>query len=350
MHHVAGTRQRPMTYQLPILPERRSPGRYLLFILLAFIFGAGPRPAQAQSVQPSFPNKAVRFIVGQAPGGATDLIGRLLTGKLSEGLGQSMIVDNRTGAAGSIGAALVAKSAPDGYTLLLVSSSYAINPSVYKSLPFDPLKELVPVILLAEEPFLLVVHPSLPVRSVKELVTLAKARPDTLNYASGGTGSSGRLAGELFKSAAGVKLAHVPYKGAGPALTDTIAGQTQLTFASMISSLQHVRSGRLRTLAVTSLKRSSAMPDLPTVAEAGVRNYSTTSWYGVLAPAGTSAQIIQRLNSELQKAVMHPEIRQKLSADGAEPVGGPPEVFHKHLIAEIAKWQRVVKAVGIQLD
>lgn len=339
-----------MKRNLPVHLQHQSTDKYLFLIRVTFILSAGVASAQAQSVQPAFPSKPVRFIVGQAPGGATDLIARLLTGKMSEALGQSMIVDNRTGAAGSIGAALVAKSAPDGYTLLLVSSSYSINPSLYKSLPFDPLKDLAPVILLAESPFLLVVHPSLPVRSVIELVNLARSRPDMLNYASGGTGSSGHLAGELFKGAAGIKLAHVPYKGAGPALADTIGGQTQLIFASMISSLQHVRSGRLRALAVTSVKRSSAMPDLPTVAEAGVRNYSTTSWYGVLAPAGTGASIIHRLNTELQKSVMHPDIRQKLLADGAEPAGGPPEVFQKHLITEIAKWQRVVKSAGVQLE
>ena len=305
---------------------------------------------QPALAQPVYPAKPVRIIVGQAPGGATDLVARTLSGRLTEALGQPVIVDNRTGAAGSIGASIVAKSAPDGYTLLLVSSSFAINPSLYPKLPFDPLTDLAPVILLAEAPFLLVVHPSLPARSVADLVKLARAKPDTLNYASGGLGSSGHLAGELFKSAAAVKMVHVPHKGAGPALTDTIAGQVDLTFASMISSLQHVRSGRLRALAVTSVKRSSAVPDLPTVAEAGVRNYSTTSWYGVLAPAGSGAQIIQRLNTELQKSVMSPEIRQRLSGDGAEPVGGPPEVFHKHLIAEIAKWQRVVKTVGIQLE
>ncbi|HTD89511.1 MAG TPA: tripartite tricarboxylate transporter substrate binding protein [Burkholderiales bacterium] len=306
--------------------------------------------SQHASAQSAYPIKPIRIIVGQAPGGATDLVARTLTGRLTEALGQPVIVDNRTGAAGSIGAGMVAKSAPDGYTLLLVSSSFAINPSLYSKLPFDPLKDLAPVILLAEAPFLLVVHPSLPTRTVADLVKLARAKPDTMNYASGGTGSSGHLAGELFKSAAGVKMVHVPHKGAGPALTDTIAGQVDLTFASIISSLQHVRSGRLRALAVTSAKRSAALPDLPTVEEAGVRPYSTTSWYAALAPAGTSAQIIGRLNSDLQKIVTHGDVRQKLSADGAEPAGGTPEDLRKHLAAEMAKWQRVVKAAHIALE
>ncbi len=306
--------------------------------------------AYAQGGDPPYPLKPVRFVVGQAPGGATDLVTRTLTARLTDAVGQTMIVENRTGAAGSIGAGLVAKSAPDGYTLLAISSSYAINPSLYANLPFDPLKDLAPIILLAQAPFLLVVHPSLPVRSVKDLVALGKARPDALNYASGGTGSSGHLAGVLFQSATGITMVHVPHKGGGPAMTDTIAGQVQLTFASIISSQQHVRSTRLRALAVTSVKRSAAMPDLPTVAEAGVRDYATTTWYGVLAPAGTRVSVIARMNSELGKVIALAEVRQKLAADGAEPAGGSPELFHKHLAAEIAKWRRVVKAAGIRVE
>lgn len=312
-----------------------------------FLFCAAVIPALAQ---PPYPAKPLRIIVGQAPGGATDLIARTLSGRLTEALGQSVIIDNRTGAAGSIGASIVARSAPDGYTLLLVSSSYAINPSLYAKLPFDPLKDLAPVILLAQAPFLLVVHPSLPARSVAELVKLARAKADTLNYASGGAGSSGHLAGELFKSAAAIKMVHVPHKGAGPALTDTIAGQVDLTFASMISSLQHVRSGRLRALAVTSLKRSPALADLHTVEEAGVRPYSTTSWYAVLAPAGTAAPIIGRLNADLRNIVTHSDMRQRLAADGAEPAGGTPEDLRRHLSAEMAKWQRVVQMAGVRLE
>ncbi len=305
--------------------------------------------ASAQVADP-YPLKPVRFVVGQAPGGGTDMIARAVTAKLSEGVGQSMIVDNRSGAAGSIGAALVAKSAPDGYTLLVVSSSYAINPSLSASLTFDPLKDLAPVILLAEAPFLLVVHPSLPVRSVKELIAFANARPGTLNYASGGAGSSGHLSGELFKHAAAVSMAHVPYKGAGPALTDTIAGQVQLTFASVLSSLQHVRSTRLRALAVTSSKRSAALPDLPTVMESGLRDFATGSWYGVLAPAGTRAQVIQRMNGELAKVIALPALREKLAADGAEPAGGSADIFYKHIATEMAKWERVIKSAGIRLE
>lgn len=311
--------------------------------------GLNAAAAGAQG-EPSYPAKPVRFVVGQAPGGATDLVARAVAHKLTEFLGQSVIVDNRTGAAGSIGAASVAKSAPDGYTLLVVSSSYSINPGLYANLPFDPVRDLAPVTLLAEAPFLLVVHPSLPARTVGELVALAKAKPDSLNFASGGLGSSGQLAGELFKNLAGVKLTHVPYKGAGPALVDVIAGQVHLMFASVISSLPHARSGKLRALAVTSARRSKALPELTTVAEAGVNGYGTTTWYGVLAPAGTRAAVITRLHSELRKTVESPEVHQRLSGDGAEPVGGTPEHFQKHLAAEMAKWRKVIRDAGIRAD
>ena len=315
-------------------------------LLLAALSAA----AAAAQGEPPYPVKPVRFIVGQAPGGATDLVARAVANKLTEFLGQTVIVENRTGAAGSIGAASVARSDPDGYTLLVVSSSYSINPSLYSKLPFDPVKDLTPVTLLAEAPFLLVVHPSLPVRAVGELVALAKSKPDSLNFASGGLGSSGQLAGELFKNLAGVKLTHVPYKGAGPALVDVIAGQVHLTFASVLSSLGHVKSGRLRALAVTSAERSKALPHLSTMAEAGIKGYATTTWYGVLAPAGTRPAIIARLNSELKKTVDSPEVHQRLSGDGAEPVAGTPEHFQKHLAAEMAKWRKLIRAAGIRAE
>ncbi len=321
-------------------------------IIILLCAGATPmtNAAQAQSIDPPYPVKPVRVVVGQAPGGAADLVTRTLTAKLGEVIGQTMIVDNRTGAAGAIGAGFVAKATPDGYTLLSVTSGYSIYPSLYANLPFDPLKDLAPIILLAEAPFLLVVHPSLPVRSVKDLVALGKAKPDALNYASGGTGSSGHLAGVLLQMATGLKMVHVPHKGASPAMTDTIAGQVQLTFASIISSQPFVRSSRLRALAVTSAKRATAMPELPTIAEAIASDYATTSWYGVLAPAGTRAGVIQRINSEFNKVIALPDVRQKLASDGAEPIGGSPEVFQKHLVVEIAKWARVIKAAGIKVE
>ena len=297
--------------------------------------------------QTAYPSKPVRIVVGQAPGGATDLVARTLTGRLTEALGHSVIVDNRTGAAGSIGAGMVAKSAPDGYTLLLVSSSFAINPSLYSKLPFDPLKDLAPVILLAEAPFLLVVHPSLPVRSVADLVKLARAKPDALNYASGGTGSSGHLAGELFKGAAGVNMVHVPHKGAGPALTDTIAGQVDLTFASMISSLQHVRSSRLRALAVSSLTRFNSLPNVPTLDEVQPGYTSTVDWFGFLGPAALPQPIVTRLNAEINKALNSPDIKGKFEAQSVQIIGGTPEEFAATMKSEYAVYAKVAKSAGI---
>lgn len=302
----------------------------------------------ASSAQPHYPSKPIRFVVGQAPGGATDVIARLVSPKLGEQLGQQVIVENRTGAAGSIGAAFIAKSAPDGYNLLVASSSYAINPSLYTDMPFDPARDLLPVTLIAEAPFLLVVHPSMPVHSVKELVALAKQKPGTLNFASGGNGSSGHLAGELFKFLAGVNIVHIPYKGAGPALVDVMAGQVHFTFGSVLSSMGHVKSGRLRGLGVTGAKRSSGAPELPTIAEAGVKGYQTTSWYGLLAPANTSSQIVNLLSVSMNKAVQSPEVKNKILNDGAEPDGGTPKQFQELMNAEMRRAAEIVKRAGIK--
>ncbi|HYH42925.1 MAG TPA: tripartite tricarboxylate transporter substrate binding protein [Burkholderiales bacterium] len=314
--------------------------RFAIAVLAA---AAGAAGAQ----EPPYPVKPVRFIVGQSPGGATDIVGRLVAAKMNESLGQNVLVENRTGAAGSIGAASVAKSPPDGYTVLVVSSSYSINPSLYSNLPFDPQKDLVPVSLLAEAPFLLVVHPSVPAKSVKDLVALAKAAPGTLTYGSGGNGSSGHMAGVLFEIASGARLSHIPYKGAGQAVVDVLAGQISFMFASVLSSTAHVKQQRLRVLAVTGARRSSALPQVPTVAEAGLAGYSTTTWYGLLAPAGTRPAVVERLSSAANKAVMAPEVRERILSDGAEPVGSTPAVFQKHLATEIAKWSKVVKRAGV---
>jgi tripartite-type tricarboxylate transporter receptor subunit TctC len=303
-------------------------------------------PARAQT--DAYPSKTVRLIVGQSPGGATDIVARLTAQKLSENVRQSVIVENRTGAAGSIGANFVAKSPPDGYTLLVVSSSYAINPSLYTNLPFDPVKDLAPVALIAEAPFLLVIHPSLPVHSVRELVALAKAKPGQLNFASGGNGSSGHLAGELFKHLAGIDLVHVPYKGAGPALVEVMTGQVHMTFGSVLSSLQHVRSGRLRALAVTSAKRSAALPELPTVAEAGVKDYRRTTWYGLLAPAATSPSLVASISEEIRKAVNSDDVKKRILSDGAEPEGSSPKEFQEFLAAEIRTAHDIARRAGLK--
>jgi tripartite-type tricarboxylate transporter receptor subunit TctC len=228
-----------------------------------------------------------------------------------------------------------------------VSSSYAINPSLYANLPFDPQKDLTPITLLAEAPFLLVVHPSLPVKSVKDLVALGRTRGDVLTYGSGGVGSSGHLAGALFETTAGVKFTHVPYKGAGQALVDLLGGQITFTFASMLSSGPHVKQQRLRVLGVTSRKRSSAMPNAPTIAESGYPGYSTGSWYGLLAPAGTRPAVLERIAQAAHKSVMSPEVRERMSGDGAEPIGSSPAEFQSYLSAEIAKWRKVVASMGL---
>lgn len=298
--------------------------------------------------QNTYPTKTVRLIVGQAPGGATDVIARLVSPKLGEQMGQTVVVENRTGAAGSIGATFVAKSAPDGYNLLVVSSSYAINPSLYTDLPFDPVKDLMPVSLIAEAPFLLVVHPSLPVRTVKDLVAFAKAKPGVLNFASGGNGSSGHLAGELFTYLANVKIVHIPYKGAGPALVDVMAGQVHMTFGSVLSSLGHVKSGRLRALGVTAATRSAGAPELPTIAEAGVPGYQTTTWYGLLAPANTPAAIVNRLSDEMKKAIEAPDVQSKILNDGASPRGTSSKQFQTHLAAEMKRAAEIVKRAAIK--
>jgi len=316
----------------------------IAFAVVATAFSAG---ALAQT---DYPGKPVRFIVGQAPGGATDIIARLVGSKMHEALGQNVIVENRTGAAGSIGAASVAKSPPDGYTILVVSSSYAINPSLYSNLPFDPQKDLAPVSLLAEAPFLLVVHPSVPAKSVKDLIALAKTKPGTLTYGSGGTGSSGHLAGALFEMGSRVNLTHIPYKGAGQALVDVVAGQITFMFASVLSATPQIKQGRLRVLGVTSSKRSRALPQVPTIAEAGVPGYATTTWYGLLAPAGTRQPVIDRLSAAAHKAVTSPELRDRMLSDGAEPIGSSPAEFQKHIATEMAKWRKVVQSAGVKAE
>ena len=306
--------------------------------------------ANAQGKDAGYPDKPVRFLVGQSPGGATDLVARAVSQKMTENISQSVVVDNRTGASGAIAATMVAKSTPDGYNILIVSSSFSINPSLYKNLPFDPLKDFATITLIAEAPFLLVVHPAMPVKTVADLIAAAKAKPDTLAFGSGGVGSSGQMAGELFKYLAGVKLIHVPYKGAGPALIDVIGGQVAMTFGSVISTLGHVRAGKLKVLGVTSVKRARALPDIPTIAEAGVKGYATTTWYGALAPAGSRPAIVQKLNAEIKKALAAPEVGEHMAKDGAEPVGNSPQQFSDFLAAEIAKWRDVVKHAGVQAE
>jgi tripartite-type tricarboxylate transporter receptor subunit TctC len=287
-------------------------------------------------------------IVPQSAGGSTDLAARIVTQRLSDVLGHSLVVDNRPGAGSLNGTDTVAKATADGYTLLCVAASFSINPSLHKNLPFDPISDFVPITRLAALPHILVVHPSLPVKSVKELIALAKGKPGELNYASSGIATSTHLAAELFKHMTGVDMVQVPFKGGGPGIVGLLSGQVQLYFATISTALPHVKSGKLRALAVTTTKRSVVAPEYPTIAEAGVPGYEHASWIGLLAPAKTPPAIIRKLQSESMKVVHTQEVRNLLLRDGLEPVGDTPQEFAALIKAEVAKWRRVVKAAGIK--
>ena len=305
-------------------------------------------PAAAQG---AYPTKPVRLVVPFPPGGTTDILARAVAQKLSETWGQQVIVDNRPGAGGNIGSELVAKSAPDGYTLLMGTvGTHAINPSLYAKMPYDHVKDFTPVILVAGVPNVLVVNPSLPVNSVSELIAYGKANPNKLNFASSGNGTSIHLSGELFRTMTGVQMTHVPYKGSSPALTDLIAGQVQLMFDNLPSSLQFIKAGKLRALAVTSAERSSALPDVPTLAESGLPGFEASSWFGVLAPAGTPNDIVAKLNTAIAGWLATADAKEKLAAQGAIAAGGAPDAFVRHIAAESAKWAKVVKASGAHVD
>ncbi|HKU69269.1 MAG TPA: tripartite tricarboxylate transporter substrate binding protein, partial [Burkholderiales bacterium] len=273
-----------------------------------------------------WPNKPVRLLIPSTPGGSVDTIGRTIAPRISERWGQQLVVENRPGAGGTIAGDLVAKSAPDGYTLLLGTiAALATNISLQKKLPYDPLKDFAPVTLVATQNLMLVVHPSVPARTVKELVRFAKAQPGKLSFASAGNGSGSHLSGELFKQTTGIDILHVPYKGVQPAMVDVISGQVAMNFPSILSALPHVRSGRVRALAVTGAKRTRAAPDLPTMQEAGIKDYESMTWYAVVAPAGTPQDVVTKLSSEIAGIVKQPEVADRLSSEGADPVGSTPQ-------------------------
>jgi tripartite-type tricarboxylate transporter receptor subunit TctC len=298
----------------------------------------------------SYPVKPIRLIIPYPPGGGTDVIARPLAQKLSENLGQQVIVDNRGGAGGNIGMEFVAKSAPDGYTLVVgLTAQLAVNPSLFPKLPYDPLKDFAPITLLGDQPYLLVVHPSVPAKSVKEFIGLAMARPRQLAYASSGNGSGAHLAGEMLKTMAHIDIVHVPYKGAGQAMPDFIAGQVQFSFITHTSSGPLVQSGRLRALGVTTVKRSPALPDLPAIAET-VPGYDSAVWYGVLAPAGTPREIVARLNSEILRVLGSPDFRQRFTMAAVAPIGSTPEQLGEYIKSEIARWAKLVKESGARID
>jgi tripartite-type tricarboxylate transporter receptor subunit TctC len=321
--------------------------RTLQRFVLAALVAVSAVHASAQT----YPNKPIRLVVPFPPAGTTDILAREVGQRLTEALGQSVVIDNRPGAAGNIGSDIVAKSAPDGYTLLMCTvSSHAINPSLYSKLPYDHIKDFAPVILVARVPNVLEVNPGVPVNTVADLIKLAKENPGRINFASSGSGTSIHLSGELFKTMTGVDMVHVPYKGSAPALADLMGGQVQVMFDNLPSSLQQIKAGKLRAIAVTSSERAPALPDIPTIAESGVPGFEATSWFGVLAPAGTPPEIINRLNAVIDKWLKSPEGKEKLLAQGAAAAGGTPEQFAAYIRSETDKWANVIKASGAKVD
>lgn len=324
----------------------RKPVMRTIGLCLLAALTLAPTAAPAQE----YPSRTVRIIVPFSPGGGTDLIARLIAQKLTQSLGSTFIVENRPGAGGTVGTAIVAKSPPDGYTLLVVSSSHGINPSVYRSLPYDTMRDLAPVSLLMSGPALLVTHPSVPAKSVKALVALARAQPGALTFGSAGVGTPPHLGGELFKILAKVDMTHVPYKGNAAAFIDLVAGEISLMFPNIVSGLPHVKQGRLHAMAVSSKQRSAIAPEIPTVAESGLPGYEMGSWYGFVAPGGTPAPIIARLQQETAKALQLPDVKEKLTTQGVEAIGSTPDEFRKFLQAEIAQWGKVIRAAKLKFD
>ena len=316
----------------------------LRLAFVALFAAAGMAHAQV------YPHKPVRMIVPFAPGGGTDIVARAIALRVGESLRQPFVVENRTGANGNIGMELAAKAQPDGYTLSFTSSALAINPSLYKKLGYDPVKDFAPVTLATLIPFILVTHPSVPVSSVRELITYATARPRQLSYASSGTGNATHLSMALFERMARLELVHVPYKGTGQGIIDVMGGHVQLMFGAIPSTMPQVRAGKLKLLAVSTAKRSSVLPDTPTVAEGGVAGYELASWYGALAPANTRPAIVEKLNAHIKKALSAPEVGEHMAKDGAEPVGNTPAQFREFLGTEIGKWRDLVKHAGVRVE
>ncbi|MDB5812625.1 MAG: hypothetical protein JWN94_4747 [Betaproteobacteria bacterium] len=314
-----------------------------LKIACCAVFAAAAPAVLAQA----FPAKPVRLIAASSPGSGVDIVARIVAQKLGEQLNQQVVVDNRAGAGGNLGAELAAKAPPDGYTLFMGTPAHAINTGLYRKLNYDLVRDFAPVSQVTSGQYVVVVHPSLPAKSIKELIALARAKPGALNYGSAGSGNATHLAGELFASATNTKLVHVPYKGSGPALVDLVGGQVQLMFSNLTAALPQIKTSRIRALAVTGQTRAAAAPELPTLIEAGVPGYVVTSWYGVLAPAATPRDLIARLNSDLARTMSAPDIRDRLAGEGAEPSTGTPEQFAAFIRAEITQWTKVIKNAGI---
>jgi tripartite-type tricarboxylate transporter receptor subunit TctC len=312
---------------------------------IALLMGAST--AQAQD----YPSRPIRIIVPSTAGGSVDTLARTVGSNLSQRWGQQVVVDNRSGAGGVIGGEITAKAPPDGYTLIMATiAAMATNVSLAKKLPYDPVRDFAPITLVASQQIVLLVNPNVAARTAQELIQLAKSKPGQLTFASAGNGSGGHLSGELLKILAGIDLTHVPYKGISPAIVDVISGQVTMTFASIISGTPHVKTGRLRALAVTGARRSPALPELPTMMEAGVRGYESSTWYGLLAPKATSRAIVTKLNREVVAIINLPEVKANLLAEGAEPVGNTPEQFGEFIKAEIAKWGKVIRTAGLRAE
>jgi tripartite-type tricarboxylate transporter receptor subunit TctC len=305
--------------------------------------------SSASIAQPQYPAKPVRIVVPFAPGGGSDFIARFMAQRLTTSLGQQVIVENKPGAGGMLGIDAGVKSAPDGYTLTLIASSYTVNPSIYK-FSFDPVADITPIIQMSQGPLLVVVRPSLPVKTIKDLIEMAKAKPGQINFASSGQGSVIHMATELFQSMAGIKMNHIPYKGTGPALTDTLGGQTDVFFSSTATAMPHVQSGKLRAVAVTTAKRIPALPDVPTVAESGVPGYDVVLWHGLIGPKGMPRPIVDRLNTEVTKALKLKETADQLQNDGVSPAGGSPEQFRAQIEKEIKIWRKVAADAGVKAE
>jgi tripartite-type tricarboxylate transporter receptor subunit TctC len=320
--------------------------RRRILAMLAAAALANPWAVQAQG----YPEHPIRFVVPYPPGGGTDVIARIVQGKLQAALGQNIVIDNKGGAGGSVGTDIVAKAAPDGYTVLFTLNSHTVNPAIYAKLPFDTLKDFEPVGTVASLPQILVANPQFPANSVAELIALAKARPGTLAYASVGVGSPGHLAGELFKLRTGTQMTHVPYRGGGPAVTDVMGGQVPLLWVSIPAAAQHVKSGKLKALGVSTLKRSAAFPDVPTLQEAGVPDFEVDSWYAMFVPAKTPKPVIAKLNQALNTTLQDPELRDKLLAQGSEAVGGTPEALGQMVNLELVKWAKLAKDANIKAE
>ena len=327
-----------------------SPSRLMALLVRLFLVVMAAADATASvASEPAYPSKPIRMLVGFSPGGGTDVVARIIGKKLAEAWNQQIVIDNRAGAGGLVAFEMTAKANPDGYTLLATSPSFAIQPSIAAKLPFDPIRDFAPITQASSAPYLLVLYPGVEARSVKELIDLAKANPGKLNYASGGIGSAQHLTTELFRMMAGINIVHVPYKGA-VSVPDVIAGRVQMLFSGVPQALPHVQGGRLRAVAVTTPARSPAVPEVPTVAEAGVPGFEVTVWYGILATGRTPKPVIDKLNGEIVKALQSADVRQQLTSLGLEPVGSAPGQFGAKIRTEMAQWAQVVKRAGIKVE